>query len=189
MAKLKVKWICERIIEVNANDFAFSQKQLNVIAEEAANENVPVDSDTYDYEWVIEPKTKGSGLMPPDDYWFDSILGPVATNGFLILLKGFLLPPKVCLNRDWKDPSFFEFPQATEWVNSLIDKDFSSKQLHKGWFAEGLKPLREMQGFQILGDGPTDPGYMVLDENLIGLLMPCAYKAQGCFQFCGEAND
>lgn len=178
MVKLTIRYTIEETIDVEVEDYALTSRKLSELAEETLKYHTPDFAEDSDYEWVKPPKVKGSQSPPPEDFWFDTKFGKFAHSNCFVIAKDFLVPPGRYFGEEWR--SLRENPKAAKYIEGLISKDYRSMFLHPGYFSNNFLWLKDL-GVEVRGEGAENIGYILMDNKLVGLLMP--------FRFVGEPSS
>jgi hypothetical protein len=169
------------ITDETISDFQLTDEDLNHFARQKIEASIPSDYADYEWEWGERPKAKGSELTPPDDFWIDTPIGPVATNRWIVILKDFKLPGEFVLEQNWCDPSNLCFYKIDSLLNA-VDENSKNFPLHTGWFRESFRCLKDLPNAEIKGENPTSPGYLFVGGKLQAILMPVE-NSISLFQF------
>lgn len=165
---------------VNVADYELTEDELDELATKVfENSSLPYDAEDVDWEWQSYPKAKDLAQRPPEDYWFETSYGVAATNNYLLVFKSFPFPKDFKIDNKWRDPQNFD-------PEKVPKEDFDSLPYHCGWFRESFKPIKEIPGIVVKGRSEIDPGFAILNDKLIAILMPLDCKIQkleGRFQF------
>jgi hypothetical protein len=176
--KLIVSYTMTKTIDVEVEDYALTQYQISDLAELEANKVCPFDGDNLCWKWRREPKVLGSQQVPPAKFWFKTIKGLAATNGHILIFKNFPFPDNFVQESPWRILG----ENGKSVINKFLSENFDEIQNHSGWFMPAFRPLTEIPGLKVLGKGPTSPGYLVVNDELVGFVMPAAENYRGCFQ-------
>jgi hypothetical protein len=177
--KLTVSYTFTETVNVDVKDYELTENQLSELAEFKAYSACPSNASNVRWEWIKDPKPFGSQRIPPNEYWLETIRGLAATNGHFLALKSFSFPENFEQNRLWIMPEKI----SKDKMNKLLSIDFSKLSNHPGWFKPVFKPFTEIDGLKVLGSTPDSPGYMVVDSELVGIVMPASGQEPEDFQF------
>jgi hypothetical protein len=177
--RLTVTWQCSEDVVVDVPDGAFTADQISEIAEKAARHILPGGGDAcddHDWDWQgVAPKAKGEGNQVPDDYWFQLGDYEVATNGYLLVVRG--------CGINFRNDSIWRKINDPGKIGDLLKGDFASLPLHQGWFRNSFKVFSECR---IVGNTPK-PGIngngcagFALDKSgkLAAVLMPHCWTSK-----------
>jgi hypothetical protein len=186
MARLIVTYAITENISVDVKDFDLTEEELYKLGELKAKDFAPGIAEDIYWEWEQEPKAKDLQYLPPDDYWIESVIGQTAGSTILLVNKEFPIPKDYNPIRIWLDLKTKPLLYIDK-LNALLSKDIKAMSPHCGWFGSSFAPFKEIDGLQILGDSKSSEaiGYMVLNDKLVGLIMPVSLpnKNKGDFQF------
>lgn len=166
MPKLRVSYTVTELVDVEIKDYTLTAAQIKKYATVAMESHVPICEDCS-FEWVKEPKAKGSSNRPPEDFYFQTSAGIFAANPHIVVKKGFPFPHGFTIgDTHWVEPS-----RAKATIGKILAIDFRSLPAHKGWFSALFKPLLKL-GLDVRGEDKTSLGYLLLKGELVGMLMP-----------------
>lgn len=169
MAELKICFT--RVLNVEIGDYELTQTEIDDLAEKELFENLPGDAIDYSSEWKNAPKAKDFAIPPLEDYWADSIIGPVATNGWIMVLKHFSLPSNFVLELPWLEK---EMLKNLDKMSGWFSPDYLSLPLHTGFFRKTYACFRDLPRMEVRGKDADSQGYLTVDGKLCAILMPFA---------------
>jgi hypothetical protein len=140
--QIKVTWQAEEFIEVEVDEE--EAEELAVMrAENAVKHILPGNHESYDWEWWVEPKFKGDGDKPPEDYWFTIDGQEYATNGHIIITRD--------CNVDFKNRSrWVKIDEPSEVMLELIRRDRKGYKSYNDYIHAGYKGF---SGCKLLSSG------------------------------------
>jgi hypothetical protein len=176
--KIKVTYTIEEFLDIDIPDDQEYDEDLELKADAIAQDFVPTRADDWQWEWAKKPRAKSKPLQPPDELYFETSIGPCATNGHLLIKKGFVLPDGVGLSTYWR-----KVADNTDRIEKVLSVDWQSLSPTREWFDLRYLPLKVM-GLNVVGDSLT--AYLVKDGELVGVLMVAhngKYHPEKFFQF------
>lgn len=166
MRSLTVSWTDEETLEIEAEDYVLSRDELQALVEKKASNILPGNITDYEVEWHDPiPKVRESQLVPPDDFWHETIAGLVAANTTIVILKGFNLPSNYNIGNDhWRQLK----PEIIDKINVILTEYQPNMPRHNGPF---LSLYEGLLGLEIVGF-PESPGYLEENGKLVGIIFP-----------------
>lgn len=166
MATFTVSWTDEESIDLNVEDYALTGVELRQLIREEISHILPGTIVDYDLEWEDpEPKVKESQLIPPDEFWFETIAGLAAANTTIVIFKGFNLPEKYKLGNDhWRQHE----PETIGKINAILIDYKEDMPRHDGPFSSVYESLLSLK----IVRARNGPGYLIDDNKLVGIIFP-----------------
>ncbi|HEY9827481.1 MAG TPA: hypothetical protein V6D19_18740 [Stenomitos sp.] len=184
MPKLVVRYTVEETVDIDVKDFELTEQEFHELAE-LKTKTVINFTEAVDWAWECddEPQFKGSAPIPPDDFWVETSKGEVAVNGWIVLLRNFPIPEGFLPGRPWFGPEEIK-PDTPQKLENFLSGDWAKLPLHTGWFRAEFSALK-MDGVEVRGKDPNEMGYIILNGQLMGVVMPfqADRKADDAFQF------
>lgn len=184
MPKLTIRYTVERTVDVKVEDFELTEKGIEELIDSKIEQVVPYEGQDVETEWWSRaPLPKGSAPIPPDDSWIQTSKGEAATNGWIVLLRNFPIPDGFLPGRPWFGPEEIK-PDTPQKLENFLSGDWAKLPLHTGWFRSEFSALK-MDGVEVRGKGQNEMGYISLNGELMGIVMPWQSdkKPDDAFQF------
>ncbi len=164
---------------LDVEDYTLTQEEIGRLCDLTAQEIIPPDADTADWNWINPPLAKNLAAVPPEEYWIDTSLGQAAISRWIAVFRDFPIPEGFRCEVPWREPT--ELVRKT--LSDLLEVDFETLPLHLGWFRESFLPIKDIPGIVVRGN-ESGAGYVFLSDRLVCILMPLKVPPQGgCFQF------
>jgi phage terminase large subunit-like protein len=165
MKRIIVSWTQEESVTLDIPDFELTESEIDKLIEESIK--FVGFGWEKEYEWDGNPpKPKGSQKEPPEDFYFETVAGLAATNGHILILKGFELPDDsfVQINHWMK----IEKEDSIDNINNLLNGFKQDMPLHPGLFSIKYKSLK---GFVDVVGCNKGPGYLIKDGSFVGVIL------------------
>ena len=166
MPRVTISWTDEDSFDIEAGDYDLSSTELQALIAKKAYDILPGNVTEYELEWDDPiPKVRESQLVPPDDFWHETIAGLVAANTTIVILKGFNLPSNYNLGNDhWRQLK----PDIIDKINAILLEYKPDMPRHDGPFWDIYESVLKLK---IVGF-PESPAYLEENGKLVGIIFP-----------------
>jgi hypothetical protein len=176
---IEITYVMTVYEQVEVPDCTLTQAEIDLLCDRTAQKGIPPDAESVDWNWITPPLAKDLMPVPPEEYWFETSLGPAAASSWIAIFRDFPTPKGFCCEVAWHKP----IELVMESLNDLIEVDFETLPLHFGWFRKSFLPIKDIPEIVVRGN-LGGAGYVFLSDSLVCILMPLkANNQSGCFQF------